>query len=88
MCFPTFLTLNVTFFKEFLITGGRIDLSLQMNLVLNVSNFNYAYLVKSALVKRKSAWVCHPPWSMSLHINVYVVVTSPLSTLSVGPMNE
>lgn len=53
MCFPTFLTLNVTFFKEILITGGRIDLSLQMNLVLEVSNFNYAYLVKSVLVKKK-----------------------------------
>lgn len=54
MCFPTFLTLNVTFFKEILITGSRIDLSLQMNLVLEVSNFNYAYLVKSASVKKKN----------------------------------
>lgn len=78
MCFPTFLTLNVTFFKEILITGGRIDLSLQMNLVLKVSNFNYAYLVKSASVKKKSAWVYYPPWITSLHVNVYVMVTSPL----------
>lgn len=81
MCFPTFLTLNVTFFKEILITGSRIDLSLQMNLVLEVSNFNYAYLVKSASVKKKiNAWVYHPPWITSLHVSVYVyvMVTSPL----------
>lgn len=57
MCFLTFLTSNFTFFKEFQITGSRIDLSLQMNLVLDVSNFNYAYLVKSALVKTKLVWL-------------------------------